>query len=74
MPERIYLQSEIQDYTSLVETLEEILADWNDAGADADEAGGPVGRGRPDGGRRGARGEGRRAPGVWWDKIMSLFR
>lgn len=73
VPERIYLQSEIQDYTSLVETLEEILADWNDAGADADEASGPS-----VGGDRTADDEGLAAKAAgarsWWDKIMSLFR
>lgn len=30
VPERIHLQSEIQDYTSLVETLEEILGEWDE--------------------------------------------
>lgn len=39
VPERIYLQAEIQDYTSLVETLEEVLGEWDEeAGRGAQEA------------------------------------
>ncbi len=30
VPERVKMQSQIQDYTSLVETLSEILEEWND--------------------------------------------
>ncbi len=40
VPERIYLQTEIQDYASLVEALEEILGDWQTAAADAQERAG----------------------------------
>src|SRR5690606_23908655 len=41
VPERIYLQSEIQDYTSLVEALQEIVDEWDErasAGGDAEAA------------------------------------
>jgi hypothetical protein len=30
VPERVHLQSSIQDYTSLIQTLEEILGEWED--------------------------------------------
>lgn len=30
VPERVTMQSQIQDYTSLVESLEEVLADWEE--------------------------------------------
>ena len=74
VPERIYLQSEIQDYTSLVETLTEILADWGEA-SDDDEATGPAAAS----GRTAATDDEGIAPTVagarsWWDRIMSLFR
>lgn len=38
VPERIFLQSELQDYTSLVETLEEILGDWSEGDAESEPA------------------------------------
>jgi len=74
VPERIYLQSEIQDYTSLVETLTEILADWGEAAGD-DEASGPAAAS----GRATEAADEGIAPTVagarsLWDRIMSLFR
>jgi hypothetical protein len=69
VPERIYLQSEIQDYTSLVETLEQLLADWNDAGGDADDAPAAAGQAADEG--IASKVEGARS---LWDRIMSLFR
>jgi hypothetical protein len=73
VPERIYLRSEVQDCTSRVERLAEILADWNEAGADAEDAASgraaPSGRTRDEGiaskieGARGRR-----------DRILSRFR
>jgi hypothetical protein len=35
VPERVYLQSEIQDYTSLTETLTEILGEWDEKAGEA---------------------------------------
>ena len=37
VPERVYLQSEMQDYRSLVDTLEEILGEWEEKAAEAKE-------------------------------------
>lgn len=35
VPERVYLQSEMQDYQSLVETLQDIVNEWDEKAADA---------------------------------------
>lgn len=75
VPERIYLQSEIQDYTSLVETLEEILGEWDEKasrGAAASEA--PRGEAAHGGGDEA---DELPLPGGLaglWRKLMSLFK
>lgn len=72
VPERVYLQSEIQDYTSLVETLGDILAAWDEKAAEHRAApaasaasafsGGRASSGDDVGGLRGI-----------WNRLRSLF-
>lgn len=78
VPERIYLQSEIQDYTSLVESLEEILGEWSEAEDEAPRAGHHASSAGPAGGASDAGdGDVLAAAGGFrglLNKIMSLFR
>lgn len=39
VPERVKMQSAIQDYTSLIEELTEVLEDWEEGEADSDDSG-----------------------------------
>lgn len=49
VPERVKMQSAIQDYTSLVEELSEVVEEWDD-NFEAPSAGGSAGGGSSDGG------------------------
>ena len=70
VPERVHLQTEIQDYTSLVETLAEIIGEWDDRAAAGRKSAAQTGSGSGDddgggvdvGGLRGL-----------WNRVRSLF-
>lgn len=72
VPERIHLQSEIQDYTSLVETLEEILGEWDErSGREARGAAEQVAEAAGEAAEGGASEGGVTA---FFRKIVALFR
>jgi len=71
VPERVRLQSNIQDFTSLVETLEEALQEWDENAADAQDA-----TQASDASIEGAASQAvaRQSSGSILDKLLSLFR
>ncbi len=79
VPERVYLQSEIQDYTSLVETLGDILGEWDAKAAEhrAAPAASAASGGRTSGGGGGGEDTGASVDvgglrGIW-NRLRSLF-
>ena len=76
VPERVYLQSHIQDYTSITESLQEILDEWSDHLETASDATSSSSAAAPSGGGAAAAA----APAApteavgFIQKIMSFFR